>query len=165
MPSYSFRIPGPPGIPPIVAPPVGVGGATMRSGFGAVLDLLINPVTLDYYRTDDGAWVETADSRTAMLIQLESEYAASPWNPGDGTRIKAMLREGEPVSLDILQAETLRAGKVLQAEGILSDLTAEVRDSLGNPLVDETGRSLVRLHWRDLIAGSPVDLVVRLTGA
>ncbi len=147
--SYSFELTGPP---------------TASTGLGAPTDQLIDPVTLDYVRTSNGRWAETADSRTIVLIQLDTELGASPFFPADGTRIKAMLRAGEPLTLDQVQADMLRATKPLQLEGILSGLVVDVRDSNGEPLFDTAGHPLVIAHWRDLVGGSPIDLVLQIPG-
>lgn len=160
MSIFSFRIPAPTQPAPPTAPSTAASSAT-PSAAGALLDQLIDPVTLDYVRTDHGEWAETADSRAAVLIMIETELGASPFFPRDGTRIKAMLRAGDPVTPEMVQAETLRAGRILQLAGIMSDLTADVRDVRGRQLVDETGRQVVRMHWRDLVGGSPVDLVLQ----
>lgn len=120
-------------------------------------DMLLDPVSLDYVRTDNGEWAETADSRATVMIMLELELGASPFDPGDGTRLRALRRVGDPITPEVIQADVLRAGGVLVADGVISDLAVDVRDTAGDALVDESGRGAVQLHWRDLASGSPVD--------
>jgi hypothetical protein len=158
---YSFRIPGPPVITPSPTP-TGGGAITTRSPLGGLFDQLIDPATRDYVRTDNGEWAETPTSESIVLIMFESELGASPFFPSDGTRIKALLREGDPVTPEMILAETLRALQVLVADGVITDVHAEIRDADGNVFQDEAGRMVVRVRWRDLAAGSPVDLVLQL---
>jgi hypothetical protein len=164
MSIYSFRIPGPPPIAPPVPPSSGGGGGaiTTRSPLGGLFDQLIDPATHDYVRTDNGEWAETPTSQSIVLVMLETELGASPFFPSDGTRIKALLREGDPVTPETILAETLRAMQILVADGVIADATAKVRDDNGDVLRDEAGRTVVRVHWRDLAAGSPVDLALQL---
>lgn len=129
-------------------------------GGSAQTDMLIDPATLDYVRTADGAWAETADSRTMMMLMLELELGASPFDPNDGTTIGARRRDGDPITPDELEAEALRVGEVLQRDGLIADFAANVRDSAGNLLRDQGGRLVVALSWRDLASGSPVDLAI-----
>lgn len=135
--------------------------ATAGGGLAGQYDQLINPTTLDYVRNDVGEWAETADTRTTMLLMLELELGASPFDPQDGTTIKAKLRDGDPVTPEELRAETLRAAGILQSAGLITDLAVTVRDSANQVLRDQSGRTLVRVDWRDLASGSPVDLVLQ----
>lgn len=134
--------------------------ATPAAGLAGQLDMLIDPVTLDYVDTDNGEFAETADSRTAMMIQLELEFGASPFDPGDGTRLAEMRRAGDPVTPEIVQSESLRAAGLLASSGTISDLRVSVRDDRGDLFVDGSGRFQPRLSWRDLASGSPVDSVL-----
>lgn len=124
-------------------------------------DMLIDPVTLDYVRTSTGEWAETADSRTIMMLMLELELGASPFDPADGTTIGARRRDGDPVTTDEIEAEALRIGDLLQRDGLIADFAATVTDAAGNLLRDEAGRLVVALSWRDLASGSPVDLAIQ----
>lgn len=133
-------------------------GATPAGDLTGQLDQLIDPVTGDYVDTDNGEWAETADSRTAMMLQLEIEHGASPFQPNDGTTIRARRRDGDPITPEEVEAETLRAGAVLQAAGMIADLEVAIRDDRGRILRDQSGRFTVRVSWRDLASGSPVDL-------
>lgn len=138
----------------------------MASGFSFVpgsalgqLDQLINTVTRDYIRTTNGEWSEVSDARSTAYLMLELELGASPFDPGDGTSIKAAMRTGDPVTLEDVQAETIRALSILQSAGVLTDLVVAVRDQQGRALRDESGRPIIRSSWRDLTSGSPVDLI------
>lgn len=123
-------------------------------------DMLIDPVTLDYVLTADGAWAETADSRTLVMLMLELELGASPFDPQDGTTMAARRRAGDPVTADEIEAEALRVGDILRREGLIADFEATTTDAAGNLLRDTAGRLIVALSWRDLASGSPVDLAV-----
>lgn len=133
---------------------------TPSGGLSGAIDQLINPTTGDYVRNDVGEWVETADSRTTMLLMLSIELGACPFDPDDGTEIPRLLRDGDPVTPETTRSETLRAAGILQADGIISDLDVQVRDSGRAVLRDATGRMMVRTSWRDLASGSPVDLIL-----
>lgn len=127
------------------------------AGSSGQFDRLINPVTYDYVRTAAGEWTEVSDSRSTMMLMLLLRLGASPFDPGDGTNIAELRESGDPITPEDVLDETLRAGGVLQADGVIADLTATVRDSSGNLLHDQGGRLLVRTAWRDLASGTPVD--------
>lgn len=144
--------------------PPGAAPASLGQVIGtapATVDMLIDPVTLDYVRTSDGAWAETADSRTLMMLMLELELGASPFDPSDGTTIAARRRDGDPVTPNEVEAEALRVGDQLQREGVIADFAVTVRDAAGNVLRDTSGRLVVALSWRDLASGTPVDLAIQ----
>ncbi len=125
---------------------------TSRSALGGALDMLLDPVTLDYVDSDDGEWKETADSRTLVMIMIEMRLGGSYSAPEDGTEIKAMIERGDPVTPAIVVAECERAMGVLVRDGLIEDVTLATD-------TDEAGRFVLVLHWRDLASGSPVDLV------
>lgn len=125
--------------------------------------MLLDPVTLDYVVTEDGEWEETPDSRTTVLIMQQMELGASPFDPGDGTTIGARFRLGDPVQIDDVKADTLRAQGILARDGVIAELDVQVRDSSGKLFFDETGRPLVRLRWRDLASGSIIDQAITTT--
>lgn len=149
MSIYSWSLPSPPGSPLIAS---GVASATLRTALGGLLDMMIDPVSLDYIDTADGEWLETADSRTLMMIMIEMELGEDPFAPQDGTRIKARLASGDPVTPDMVVDEVLRVGQLLVDDGTITDLSVSTD-------VDEGGRFVVVLRWRDLATSSPVDLV------
>ncbi len=132
---------------------------TPRSLRGALLDQVLDPFTLDYIDTDDGEWLETADSRSIVLIMFETELEQSYSAPGDGTRIREWFERGEPVTVAFVESEYRRAAAILEAAGILTDFSIRSTDDEGNVLLDpRTGRYTPELHWTDLATGSPVDL-------
>ena len=143
------------------ASPESLGQIAGAGAGAATTDMLIDPVTLDYVRAADGSWAETADSRTLMMLALELELGASPFDPQDGTTIAARRRDGDPVTPDEVEAEALRVGDRLQRDGIIADFSVTVRDPAGNLLRDSSGRLVVALSWRDLASGSPVDLAIQ----
>jgi hypothetical protein len=149
------------------APPTGRPGTPLaalgatEAGDPGQLDMLLDPGTLDYVRTTDGEWAETADSRTLMMIMLELEHQASPFDPQDGTTIAERRRNGDPVTPEEVEAEVLRIGDVLTKSGTIAELQVRVRDADGNIQRDSSGRFVVALFWRDLASGSPVDLAIQ----
>jgi hypothetical protein len=132
---------------------------TPPGSLSSQIDQLIDPVTFDYVRTPDGEWAETADSRSTVLIMIELELGASPFDPGDGTTLAELRRTGAPVTPETIKEETLRVGDILQAAGIISGLVVEVRDQSNKVVRDAAGRTLASCSWHDLASGSPVDLV------
>jgi hypothetical protein len=121
-------------------------------------DLHINPITGDYIKTANGEWEEIEDGRTAVFIMLELELGASAYDPQDGTRIAAARRSGDPITPELLLAETERAAGLLVRDGAITDLRVAVRDSAGDLLVDQRGGPVVSVSYRDQTTGSPVDL-------
>jgi hypothetical protein len=121
-------------------------------------DRLIDPFTRDFVRTATGDWVETQDSRTIVLISMSVRLGRSPFDPSHGTSIQDQIENGSLTSPEFLQSESLRVGTDLTQEGVLSDVVVQVRDEDNNRLVDQDGRQVVRMSWRDLITGSPGDL-------
>lgn len=150
---FSF-VPGPGGVSLSDLDP------TPAGGLAGSMDQLINPTTGDYVRNDVGEWVETADTRTTMLLMLSIELDACPFDPGDGTTIGSLLRDGDPVTPETVRSETERAAGILQSDGLIADLEVRVRDDANNILRDSAGRLLVRTSWRDLASGTPVDLIL-----
>ncbi len=155
--SFSWRLPGPPtgdSSPSNSA----TQNPTLRALRAGLLDQLLDPMTLDYVDTDDGEWEETADSRTTVLIMLETELEKSYSAPGDGTRIKEAFERGDPVTVGFVESEYKRAFGVLEKAGVLTGFSMRSTDERGKPLVDHRGRFSPVLSWTDLATGSPVDL-------
>jgi len=134
---------------------------TIAQGASGQYDQMIDPITLDYVRTDNGEWAETADSRSIVLVALEVELAASPFDPSHGTAIKSLIRSGDPLTPEVLRAETERVMADLATEGVLANARVAVRDEHGAPLVDQNGTQVVSTSWRDLASGSPVNLLLQ----
>lgn len=131
-----------------------------RGALRGLYDQYLDPITLDYVDTDDGEWLETADSRTLVMIMIDTRLGKSYSAPTDGTRIAELLERGEPVTPGLVVAELLRVLGILEKAGVVTAVSVE--DSEGSPprlLVDEAGRFSPVLHWIDLATGSPVDVV------
>lgn len=128
---------------------------TRSSKLSPGYDLLLDPLTLDYVDTANGEWVETADSRTTVLCQIEMELNGSITDPGDGTRLRALRRAATPLTIAVVIDEVARALQVLIGAGIIADLVID--DG-----VDETGRTALLLNWTDRATGLPVDAVYPL---
>jgi hypothetical protein len=140
-----------------IATPQILATLTPQLGPPGSFDYYIDPRTNDYVRTTDGDWLLTADSRTAVYLMHEIEFGASPFTPGDGSIVKALVRTGEPITSDVLKSEAERIGQILTRAGILTGMTVAVTDAAGNDLVDEFGRQVVLERWIDLASGSPID--------
>ena len=109
---------------------------------GGGADLALDPVTKDAIDTDDGAWLETNDSRTSVLQQLEIEKDAWWVDSSAGSTIAALLRSGEPVTEAALVDAVLTALQPLVVDGLITDLVVE-------PDRDEVGRIVIVLAYRD----------------
>lgn len=161
--SYSFDLPTPNAPAPTPGP--STSSASTRTVLGGLLDQEIDPVTLDFIDTDDGAWSETPDSRSIVLCQLELELGKSYTTPGDGTEIKARFERGDPVTTQFVEAEVRRALAVLETLGIIGAVQVSGRDEHGAQLFDESRRRAVfELRWTDLATGSPVEDVYQPFG-
>lgn len=137
---------------------------TPRAQSGALYDAVLDPITLDYIDGPDvdgtdGAWLETADSRTAMMIMLETWLGASYSAPRDGTKIGAMLASGDPVTPEIVAAECTRAAGELERAGMIEGFSIAIKDAHGDYLSNGDGRLTPILRWTDRATGTPVDLV------
>ena len=115
------------------------------------LDLVFDPITRDLIDATDGGFVESTDSRTAVLLQMESEYLAWWGDPFSGSRIADMLSGEDPADINDVRDEVLRVLQPLVTDGILSDLTVTLD-------VDEVGRPVVLLNYTDRSSGRPIDL-------
>lgn len=145
--SFSWTVPPVPAGSPLV--PSGSASTRSNRTFG-LYDQEIDQQTHDYIDTDDGAWSETQDSRTAVMMQLEIEYGRWWVDPDAGSRIKALLTSEVPADAQSLAVETKRALGVLVAEGIISDLTVTI-------LNEEYGLVELGLTYSDRASGQTVD--------
>jgi hypothetical protein len=163
--SYSWILPGS-SSPPTSTPEPSTGPSTASAAIlGGVYDQEIDPVSLDFIDTDDGAWSETQDSRSIVMCQLDIELGSSYSFPGDGTDIRRRLESGDPLTPSIVIADIRRAMGVLASVGVLTLLDVQGVDADGDQLVDEVNRPIFLLSWIDLATGSPVDAVYRPNGA
>ncbi len=122
----------------------------MRARTFGLFDQEIDQDTHDYIDTDDGAWSETEDSRTAVMLQLEIEYGRCWWDPDAGSRLNELLTSDVPTDADTLAVEVRRALGVLVGEGIIADLVVEVAG-------EEVGTVELHLSYTDRASGSTVD--------
>lgn len=149
MGTFTWTVPA----QPSPSPPVGSGSAStaaVRSRTFGLFDQEIDQETRDYIDTDDGAWSETEDSRTAVMLQLEIEYGKCWWDPDAGSRLAELLTSGDPTDAATLAVEVRRALGVLVTEGIISDLIVEVGS-------EEVGAVELHLSYTDRASGSTVD--------
>lgn len=151
------------GAPPVIVVPPVLPTMITRAQSGALYDQYLEPITLDYVDGPDvdgtdGAWLETADSRTAMMIMLETRLGTSYSAPRDGTKIGEMLASGDPVTPEIVAAECTRAAGELERVGMISDFAIAIKDANGAYLTNGAGRLEPILRWTDRATGTPVDL-------
>lgn len=124
----------------------------------AQLDLYIDPATLDFVDTDDGLWLEAADSRTAVLWQVEQRADAWWANDGTGSRVKALLEREEPCTADELVDEARRALQLLVDESVIADLDVQLAG-------EELDRASITISYTDIASGRRADVsVVPSTG-
>lgn len=150
MSTFLWKLPaglaGVPGPAPNATDPGGAG--VIATG---ALDLVFDPISEDLIDAPDGSFVESTDSRTAVLLQMESTFLAWWGDPFSGSRIAELLSGDEPGDINDVRDEALRVLQPLVTDGILSDLTVTLD-------VDEAGRNVVLLNYTDRAGGRPIDL-------
>lgn len=154
MPTITWSLPSAPSAGGSSPPPGSVPNRATRT-VGGVFDQYLDPTTRDYVDTDDGAWWETEDSRTAVEMQLTIRYQEWWVDPEAGCRIPAMLEaeDGAPLTLPAAIDETRRALQALVDDGIIADLLVD-----GDPAGDGAlHRGVVLISYRDRASGRPVD--------
>lgn len=139
MPTYHWSVPG-------------TKPTTTINVFG-FFDMQIDPATRDYIDTPDGAWAETEDSRTAVMLQLDCRYGQWAADPEAGSRIHAMLTSGEPVTPQMLVDEVMRALQLLVDDGIIADLEVAIADE-----DDVRGYIELSISYTDRASGHVVDV-------
>jgi hypothetical protein len=157
--SFPFSFPSPFGSGFSFVPDAGGGLAALQFNAPNIhasgVDRLLDPNTLDYVRTENGEWAETADNRTTVLIALSVRHGRSPYDPDQGSTIAERIESGFGLTPEYLRSETERVMSGLERNGILSGTVVTTRDLDGAPLRDSAGRLAVKLDWRDLSSGSP----------
>lgn len=115
-------------------------------------DNVIDPRTLDFVDTDDGAWEESDDGATAVMLQLDSRENAWCGDPTAGTQNKAIL-ESELPTIEELRSSTERGMQALQAGGVLSAAAISV-------LEEDNARGYASLYltWTDRRSTRPADV-------
>ena len=115
-------------------------------------DIFIDPITRDFVDDGQGGWVETDDSSTAVLCQLESREAKW-WGDARAGSQNAEILEGEVPMLDDLVDSTKRAMRVLGSAGLVDSITV-------SKLNEDSARGYgeIYLTWRDRASNKPADL-------
>lgn len=148
MPSYSWQLPGPTSTDPgSTGDPV----ASTRAELEGLLDLAFDPLTRDLVDADDGGLVETTDSRTAVVWQMECRYDAWWGDATQGSRIRQLLRGEIPGDITDLVDEVKRCLQPLVNEGVITDLAVSLDE-------DEAKRPVILMLYRDRSTGSLVDI-------
>lgn len=152
MPVYTFPY------PPASSSDPGASGLPVNSTtqqLQGLLDLAFDPLTRDCVDAADGSLVETTDSRSAVLFQMQADLNAWWADPTQGSRIRAMLSaergDGEPVTVEDLVDEVKRCLQLLVDEGVIVDLVVKLD-------VDEAKRPVILMLYRDRSTGTPVDI-------
>ena len=152
MSAYTWVIPSP---APVVS---GSGGSSSGSSTAIrgralrSIDMMFDPYTRDFIDTDDGEWAETDDSRTAVMMQMES--ARDRWwgDPTAGSFLGVILAADIQTAAEV-RDEALRALQALVDEAVITGLTVEIEQ-------DEMGRAAFVLSYTDRQSGRPVDLAL-----
>lgn len=114
-------------------------------------DTALDFVTRDFVDDGAGGWLETNDSRTAVLFQLESRRGRWPGDPRAGSRIRELLEREEPASAAELRDAALEALQELVDEQVIAALEVALD-------TDQAGRPVFVLNYFDPLTGSPVDV-------
>lgn len=150
MSTFVWSLPSPGESPP---PSVSIETSALEALLFGNFDQELDPATGDYVDTSDGAWSETASSRTAVMLQLEIRYSEWWIDPEAGSRIPAMLEADEPAEPEEILDEAKRALQMLVVDGIIADLSVE----LGT--VDRGGGFMeLLISYTDMSSGHVVDL-------
>jgi phage gp46-like protein len=115
------------------------------------LSLVIDPITRDLIDASDGWFVESTDSRTAVLWQLEATRGAWWADHTSGSRIRQVIRGDVPATELDLRDAVLSALQPLVADAIIAELAVALD-------VDENGRKVLLLNYTDRASGRSVDL-------
>jgi hypothetical protein len=112
---------------------------------------VIDPITRDLIDSADGWFVESNDSRTAVLFQLESTYGAWWGDPTSGSKVRAIKSGEEPGT-----ARTLRTRCFARCSRW--SRTGSSPSSRCAPTSTRRSASVVLITYRDRASGRPVDL-------
>lgn len=125
------------------------------------LDIKIDPRTRDYIRNADGSWLETDDSSTAVLCQLEAREGKWWGDPPSGSR-NAEIMESELPEIEDLQDSTRRALQQMSAAGVITDVVVDVLDR--DAAAVAAGAGALQIYWRDRASQKPADLAYSALG-
>jgi hypothetical protein len=150
MPTFTWTVPSSPSSTP--SPPSSRSLEPTDILFG-LLDQDLDPVTHDYVDTADGAWAETATSRTAVQCQLSTRFNSWPRDPDMGTQLQEWLENGVPITPAMVIDDTRRALQLVVEDGLIADLEVEI----GSFDID-AGALEVECTYTDVLAGYVVEL-------
>lgn len=91
-----------------------------------LFDQEIDPGSLDYVDTTEGAWAETASSRTAVMCVLSVRYNSWPPDPEIGVLLYEWFESGTDITPEMVVDDTRRALQLLVADGMIADLAVAV---------------------------------------
>lgn len=150
MSTWSFVVPS----LPAPASPVGPTGSSIATTVfraGAAFDLAIDPMTLDFIDADDGTWVETTDSRTMVIMQIESTLNAWWGDATAGSRLHAILSNATEQDVKSIVDELKRCLQPLVNDSVIETLNVSSD-------VDEAGRPVLLMTYTDRSTGRLLDL-------
>lgn len=157
MSTYSFTISSP---SPTPSPGSGVGAGLPSTSAARALvgdwDLRFDPVTMDLVDDGVGGFEVVTSAATAVMHQMLCHFDEWWGDAEMGSRLHRLeLFIAAPG--DLIADECLRALRVLEAAGRITDLTAEATETA-------PGRVDVRTSYRDMRSGQPVDLTLTPAG-
>lgn len=124
-------------------------------------DLVIDPKTLDFVDDGAGGWVESDDSRTPVLCELEA-FEGKWWgDPNSGSRNHEIL-DSELPTIEQIVDSTKRSMRRLVAAGVVSDAYVRVNEGAADTA---RGFDSILLQWRDRATNRPADLVYSPLGS
>lgn len=146
----AFQIDG--SSPGVVTPPRNL--ASTNAELVGLLDLAFDPTTHDFVDSSDGTWLETTDSRTSVIFQMESTLNGWWADASQGSRIREIIEARDvedPADISELVDEVKRCLQVLVDESVIVNLTVTLE-------ADEVGRPVILMMYLDRSSGQRVDL-------
>ena len=113
-------------------------------------DLAFDPVTGDLKRNGAGGWETTTTADTSVLNQLSIHYESWWGDPGLGSQLYDRDRFTSAPAV-LVQAETVRALKVLVDEDLIANLEVTASEAA------KTGRVDARTLYRVVATGQDVE--------
>lgn len=150
MSSYTWVIPQPSSSSTPGAPTNLASSSVLRARNARALDLVIDGG--DFVDAPDGTWLESDDSRTAVVMQLESFYNKWWGDPPSGSSLRQILSD-DIQTVSQVRDECLRALQPMVTEGVISNLSITTES-------DDRGRAAFILDYTDRASGRPVDLAL-----
>jgi hypothetical protein len=150
MSSYTWIVPSPAVSSNVAAPSNVTSSSRLRGRSARALDLVLD--LGDFVDAPDGTWLESDDSRTAVIIQLESFYNKWWGDSSSGSFLREIL-SADIQTVSQVRDECLRALQVMVAEGVISNLSISTEE-------DDLGRAAFILDYTDRASGRPVDLAL-----